>query len=123
MPILLALGLILLLALVLGPSIWVGHVFKKHGVERPDLPGTGGKFTRHLLDEPNLAHVKVEMTDTGDHYDPGARAVRLLRYHHDGKSITAVVVAAHEVSHASSMPMVNQLSSGGTNWYGSSDWR
>ncbi len=90
----------MLLALVFGPSIWVRHVFKKYGVERPDLPGTGGEFARHLLDEAKLADVKVEITDRGDHYDPGARAVRLLCDHHDGKSITAVAIAAHEVSHA-----------------------
>ena len=42
----------------------------------------------------------VEQTDIGDHYDPEALAVRLLPQHHDGRSIAAVAVAAHEVSHA-----------------------
>lgn len=93
-------GLILLLGLVFGPSLWIKHVLKKHGVERPDLPGTGGELARHLLDEAKLTDVKVETTDNGDHYDPGARAVRLLPQHHDGRSIAAVAVAAHEVSHA-----------------------
>src|SRR5262249_33259133 len=36
----------------------------------------------------------------GDHYDPVERAVRLLPEHHDGRSVAAVAVAAHEVSHA-----------------------
>ena len=93
-------GLVLLLGLVFGPSLWIKHVLKKHGVERPDLPGTGGELARHLLDEAKLTDVKVETTDNGDHYDPGARAVRFLPQHHDGRSIAAVAVAAHEVSHA-----------------------
>jgi Zn-dependent membrane protease YugP len=54
----------------------------------------------HLLDEAKLPDVKVEVTDQGDHYDPAARTVRLLRQHHDGRSVAAVAVAAHEVSHA-----------------------
>ena len=93
-------GLILLVALVFGPSFWIKHVLQKHGVERPDLPGTGGELARHLLDEANLADVKVEVTGEGDHYDPVARSVRLLPQHHDGRSIAAVAIAAHEVSHA-----------------------
>ena len=44
--------------------------------------------------------MKVELTDRGDHYDPEAHAVRLTTPHHDGRSVAAVAVAAHEVSHA-----------------------
>ena len=36
----------------------------------------------------------------GDHYDPQAKAVRLSQANHDGRSLTAVAVAAHEVGHA-----------------------
>ena len=70
MPILAALGILLLLALVFGPSWWVRRVLAKHGADRPDLPGTGGEFARHLLDELKMSDVKVEITDKGDHYDP-----------------------------------------------------
>jgi len=73
MPILIAFGSILLIALVFGPSLWIRYVLNKHGVDRPDLPGTGGEFARHLLDEAKLTSVTVETTDRGDHYDPGAR--------------------------------------------------
>ena len=100
MPILAAVVLLLLLALVFGPSLWIRHVLKMHGVDRPDLPGTGGEFARHLLDEARLEDVKVEMTNEGDHYDPTTRTVRLLPDHHDGRSVAAVAIAAHEVSHA-----------------------
>lgn len=100
MPILIAVGGLLLLALSFGPQFWVKRVLSRHGVERPDLPGTGAELARHLLDEADLQSVTVERTDKGDHYDPDARAVRLSPPHHDGRSIAAVAVAAHEVSHA-----------------------
>jgi Zn-dependent membrane protease YugP len=100
MPILIAIASLIVLAIVFGPQWWVRHVLKHHGAERPDLPGTGAELARHLLDEAGLQQVKVEETDLGDHYDPDALAVRLLPEHHGGRSIAAVAVAAHEVSHA-----------------------
>jgi Zn-dependent membrane protease YugP len=100
MPILLAVAVIALLALVFGPQLLVRRVLARYGVDRPDLPGTGADLARHLLDEANLPSVTVEQTDKGDHYDPEAQSVRLSPQHHDGRSIAAVAVAAHEVSHA-----------------------
>jgi Zn-dependent membrane protease YugP len=100
MPLLAAIAILLLLALIFGPSWWIKRVMARHGAERADLPGTGGEFARHLLDEAKLRDVKVELTGDGDHYDPEARTVRLLPQHHDGRSVAAVAVAAHEVSHA-----------------------
>jgi uncharacterized protein len=100
MPIILAVLCLLLLALVFGPQLWIRRMLARHGAERPDLPGTGAELARHLLDQADLQAVRVEATDLGDHYDPEARAVRLLPQHHDGRSIAAVAVAAHEVSHA-----------------------
>jgi Zn-dependent membrane protease YugP len=100
MPYLMALGALLLLALVFGPQWWIRRVMARHGADRPDLPGTGGDFARHLLDEAKLRDVKVELTGDGDHYDPETRTVRLLPDHHDSRSVAAIAVAAHEVSHA-----------------------
>src|SRR5262245_47327682 len=100
MPIVITLGLALLLAVVFGPHVWIRRVLARHGVDRPDLPGTGAELARHLLDEAGLRSVKVELTGDGDHYDPQACAVRLTPPHYDGRSIAAVAVAAHEVSHA-----------------------
>jgi Zn-dependent membrane protease YugP len=97
-------ALLIILAVALGlafwPSFWVRKVLKEHSVERPDFPGTGGQFARHLLDEMRLAHIKVEQTDLGDHYDPEAKAVRLAPEHFGRRSLAAVIVAAHEVGHA-----------------------
>lgn len=93
-----AIGLLLLL--LVGPRLYVAWTLAQHATERPDFPGTGGELTRHLLDAAGLPDVKVERTDTGDHYDPAARTVRLGPANLDGRSITAVAVAAHEVAHA-----------------------
>ena len=100
MPILLAFGGLLLIVLVFGPQLLVRRVLAKHGVDRPDLPGTGAELARHMLDEANLPSVTVEQTDKGDHYDPEAQSVRLSPQHHDGRSVAAAAVAAHEVAHA-----------------------
>ena len=100
MPILLVIAGLLFLALLFGPQLWIRRVMERHGAERPDLPGTGAELARHLLDEADLRGVKVQLTGDGDHYDPEARAVRLTPQHHDGRSVAAVAVAAHEVSHA-----------------------
>src|SRR3954447_3872305 len=100
MPILLAAGALVVLALVFGPQLWIRRVLARHGGERPDFPGTGAELARHLLDQAGLQAVLVEEADTGDHYDPQTRTVRLLPQHHDGRSVAAVAIAAHEVSHA-----------------------
>jgi Zn-dependent membrane protease YugP len=93
-------GLLLIIALAVGPTLWVKAVLARHGKDRSDFPGTGGEFARHLLDEMGLTQFKVEETKLGDHYDPDLKAVRLLPEHFHGRSLTAVVIAAHEVGHA-----------------------
>jgi Zn-dependent membrane protease YugP len=100
MPFIIGLASLVMLAVLFGPQWWVRHVLARHGAERTDLPGTGGELARHLLDEAGLRAVKVELSGDGDHYDPDERAVRLLPQHYDGRSVAAVAVAAHEVSHA-----------------------
>jgi Zn-dependent membrane protease YugP len=87
-------------ALAFLPQMWVKGVIKSHSAERDDIPGTGGEFARHLLNKMNLQSVGVEQTDLGDHYDPGAKVVRLLPQHFGARSLSALVVAAHEVGHA-----------------------
>lgn len=95
-----AVGIVALLAVILLPQLWVRFTLTRHAKDRPDLQGTGGELARHLLDRFDLPDVKVEITERGDHYDPSSRTLRLLRQHHDGKSLAAVAVAAHEVGHA-----------------------
>jgi Zn-dependent membrane protease YugP len=89
-----------LMALIFGPQFWIKWVMEKHGREQPEFPGTGGELARHLLDRAGLADVKLERIDGGDHYSPEEKVVRLSARNFDGKSVTAVAVAAHEVGHA-----------------------
>ncbi len=92
--------IVLVVAAVFGPQMWAKHVLAKHGRPRDDLAGTGSELARHLLDGLDLTDVEVEVTDGGDHYDPLAKAVRLSKQVSGVKSLTALVVAAHEVGHA-----------------------
>ncbi len=99
MPII-VIGILLLVILIFAPTWWVRHVLKQNQQERIDLQGTGADIARHLLDRAELSHITVEQTDQGDHYDPGEGVIRLSKEHHDGRSIAALAVATHEVSHA-----------------------
>lgn len=92
--------ILLVVALLFGPQWWTKRVFARYSGHRDDYPGTGGELARHLLDRFQIPHVTVEITESGDHYDPEAKAVRLLSDRYHGKSLTAVTVAAHEVGHA-----------------------
>lgn len=98
MPILLI--LLLVLALVFGPGWWVRKVMNRYSQPEDRYTGSGGELARYLLDRHGLEAVKVELTEKGDHYDPVDKAVRLTADKLDGRSLTAIAVAAHEVGHA-----------------------
>ncbi|MEM8501243.1 MAG: zinc metallopeptidase [Pseudomonadota bacterium] len=90
-----------LMLLVYLPSLWVRYVMHKYNKQLEQMPGTGGELAEHLIERFELADVEVEQTTEGaDHYDPAAKMVRLSPSNFEGKSITAVAVAAHEVGHA-----------------------
>jgi Zn-dependent membrane protease YugP len=91
----------LLLTLIYGPQFWVRRVLNRYNrVAEQNFSGTGGELARHLLDRYELNEVTVEVTDFGDHYDPLLRSVRLTRDKFEGKTLTAITVAAHECGHA-----------------------
>ncbi len=91
---------IVVAALVFGPLVWVKFVMRTYSEEIDGMPGTGGELAEHFVDRFELTDVNVETTDLGDHYDPQSRTVRLSPDNFNGKSLTAVAVAAHEVGHA-----------------------
>ena len=91
---------LIIAALIFGPSIWAKRTFSRYSRDIKDMPGTGGELARHLLDKYDMKGVKVEVTQQGDHYDPGQKVVRLSEANFNGKSLTAIAVAAHEVGHA-----------------------
>jgi Zn-dependent membrane protease YugP len=90
---------IAVIACIFLPQMWTKNILKKHSIERPDFPGTGGEFAKHLIKQHNL-DVDLETTEQGDHYDPQTRTVRLSTNNFNNKSLTAVATAAHEVGHA-----------------------
>jgi len=93
--------LVLVLLLLLGPQVWVQWVMTRYN-HRPEenFPGSGGELARHLLDRFSLQSVQVEATDSGDHYDPTDKTIRLTKDKLTGKTLTAITTAAHEVGHA-----------------------
>ncbi|MEM1434483.1 MAG: zinc metallopeptidase [Pseudomonadota bacterium] len=96
-----AILLIALLAALYGPSLWVRSAMRRHSREIEDMPGTGGELAQHLIERFELDGVKVEEASAGnDHYDPTNQTVRLSPEHLNGKSLTAIAIAAHEVGHA-----------------------
>jgi hypothetical protein len=92
--------LLILLVLVLGPGLWVRKVMRRYGQPEDRYAVTGAEAARRLLDAHGLQAVGVELTESGDHYAPDDKMVRLSVQHHGGHSLAAVVVAAHEVGHA-----------------------
>lgn len=63
---------------------------------------TGAEVAREILIENGLTNVHVEEAKgfLSDHYDPRTKTVRLSPQIHNGNSIAAAAVAAHEVGHA-----------------------
>ena len=96
----LAIGAILVMTLIFGPSLWVKFVMRRYSTEKPEMPGTGGELAQHLIKRFSLKDVKVEVTELGDHYDPIEKKVRLSKENYESKSLTAIAIAAHEVGHA-----------------------
>lgn len=92
--------IVLILALVFVPGIWVQRVLKRYSEPADRYSGTGAELARMLLNKNGLTDVLVEPTAAGDHYDPNDKAVRLTQDKFDGRSLTAITVAAHEVGHA-----------------------
>lgn len=86
--------------LVFAPGWWVRNVMSRYSSPADRYDGTGGELARYLLDSFDLGHVKVEESPEGDHYDPRDKVIRLTPEKLNGRSLTAVTVAAHEVGHA-----------------------
>ena len=73
---------------------------RKYSTPADRYPYNGEEFTKNLLAALKLHKVDVETTEIGDHYDPQSRTVRLTADKMESNSLTAIVVAAHEVGHA-----------------------
>ena len=92
-------GIVLLIVVIYGPQFWSKYILNKYN-QREYFSGSGLDLANILLDRMNLSQVRMEATDLGDHYDPLDKVIRLSRRNCGRKTLTAVVVAAHEVGHA-----------------------
>ena len=62
-----AIALILVfLALVFGPNIWVKYILKKHHKPREGMPGTGGELALHLIERFKLKGVTVKQGEVNE---------------------------------------------------------
>ncbi len=91
--------IIIAVAILFGPHLWARYVLNRYNREEY-FSGSGLDLARLVAERLNLAEVAVEMTDTGDHYDPETKTIRLTQGICGRKTLTAVVVAAHEIGHA-----------------------
>jgi Zn-dependent membrane protease YugP len=62
---------------------------------------TGRDMARAIMRRNGVEDVGIEEVGgtLSDHYDPGARTVRLSQGNYEGNSIASIAVAAHEVGH------------------------
>ena len=69
---------------------------------RPQSGLSGAEAARRVLEANGLHDVQIERAKSwlGDHYDPRSRVVRLSPEVHDGRTLSALGIAAHEVGHA-----------------------
>jgi len=63
---------------------------------------TGAQAAKYILEQNALYDVKLEAVEgkLSDHYDPRSKTVRLSKDNFQGRSLSAIAVAAHEVGHA-----------------------
>ena len=94
--------LIIILTVVMviyGPHFWAKSIMNRHN-RREYFSGNGYELARLVLDEMDLRDVTVEKNEIGDHYDPVKKVVSLTDARCGRRTLTAVVVAAHEIGHA-----------------------
>jgi Zn-dependent membrane protease YugP len=91
--------IVVAIVVLFGPHLWARHVLNRNN-QQEYFSGSGIDLARMILARLNIKDVAVEVTDIGDHYDPVGKTIRLTKKNCGRKSLTAVVVAAHEVGHA-----------------------
>ncbi len=88
--------------LVFLPQMWVKKTYGTFRKVRASGGLTGAEVALRLLRDNGVHDVDVEMVpgELADHYDPGAKKVRLSPDNYHGDSVAGVAIAAHEVGHA-----------------------
>jgi Zn-dependent membrane protease YugP len=91
--------ILVVVIVVYGPHLWAKHIINRYN-HREYFSGNGIELARLVLDKENLKDVTVETNEIGDHYNPVTKVVSLTNARCGRRTLTAVVVAAHEVGHA-----------------------
>jgi Zn-dependent membrane protease YugP len=83
-------------------SMWVKKRVNKWGEVGLKSGMTGRQIAREILRKKGITDVTIEVTEgrLSDHYDPTSKTLRLSPDNHDGRSVTAAGISAHEVGHA-----------------------
>lgn len=84
---------------LIAPHLWARRILDRYNREEY-FSGNGIDLTELVLSRLRMKDIKVAVTDTADHYDPQSKTIRLTRERCGRKTLTAVVVAAHEIGHA-----------------------
>jgi len=96
--------IILLIGLALGglTQLFVSSSFKRFSKVALATGQSGAEVARRMLEAEGLHDVRIERVDghLSDHYDPRTRVIRLSAAVHDGRTVSAAGVAAHEAGHA-----------------------
>lgn len=92
-------GIAVLVVLVYLPQWWVKRVFAAHQQDREDFPGTAGQLAEHVIETLQIRQASVQVSEQSNHFDPESKTVALIPIYHQGKSLTAITVAAHEIGH------------------------
>lgn len=96
--------LVMVVGLALGglAQLWIRRSYSKWSKQMSRSGMTGAQTARMILDRNNLGSIRVEPVagNLTDHYDPGAKVIRLSETNYNGNSIAGVSVAAHEAGHA-----------------------
>ena len=90
------------LAFSLYAQVKVKSTFKRYAKIGVRSGMTGAEAAAAVVRQSGLTGVTIERHQgfLSDHYDPRAKALRLSPQVHDGRSISAVAVAAHEAGHS-----------------------
>jgi uncharacterized protein len=90
------------LALSVWASFRVKSTFARYGQVRSVRGLTGAEAAAELLRRKGVRDVRIERVDgfLSDHYDPGAKVLRLSPDVYGSTSLAALGVAAHEAGHA-----------------------
>lgn len=92
-------AIIAALAVLYGPHLWATHILNKYN-RQEYFSGNGLELAKLLISRMEMDDVTVELSNSGDHYNPERKVISLSNENCARKTLTAVVVASHEVGHA-----------------------